>query len=142
MADSYIDYFEVDEYGTGFLTALNRLDELADLVNVAALRELVQGAVTRVNQELQSAGIQRSDLRGQRVSLDEAAARGRKEIERFHGYLTSLDDSATADKDACVRHAAIQSLRRLNATRDMPCDTAPSQRAVAQATGQSVRARP
>ncbi|EYF00091.1 hypothetical protein [Chondromyces apiculatus] len=103
MADSYIDYFEVDEYGTGFLTALTRLEEEADLLNVTALRDLVQGAVTRVNQELQSAGIQRSDLRGQRVSVDEAAERGRKEIERFHGYLTSLDDSATADKEAFFR---------------------------------------
>lgn len=100
MADNYIDYFEVEEYGTGFLTALDRLEEEATLLNVTALRDLVQGAVTRVNQELQSAGIQRSDLRGQRMSVDEAAERGRKEIERFHGYLTSLDDSATVDKEA------------------------------------------
>ncbi|HSN98864.1 MAG TPA: hypothetical protein VLS89_11285, partial [Candidatus Nanopelagicales bacterium] len=100
MADDYIDYLEVGEYGGGCVTALGRLVGVATLVNVQALQAEVQGAVSGVDQELEKAGIQRSDLRGQRKTVEAAAAEGRKEVEKFHGWLKSLDDNAAVDREA------------------------------------------
>ncbi|AKT42963.1 hypothetical protein [Chondromyces crocatus] len=113
MADNYIDYFEVDEYGGGFLTALMRLEGVATLVNVSGLRGLVLGSVQGVNQELKNAGITRSDLRGQRVGVEEATSRGRKELERFHSYLNSLDEAAQFDREAFFKRSKLGALSAL-----------------------------
>lgn len=100
MADEYIDYLEVGEYGRGCVAALARLAGAATLVNVEALSAQVEAAVGAVDQELERAGVERGDLRGQRRSVEEAAADGRKAIEKHHAWLKALDDDAPVDREA------------------------------------------
>lgn len=100
MADDYIDYFEVGEYGGGFVDAAAPLVGASDLVDVAFLRARVAGAVARVNGELEKVGMKRSDLRAGRGSTGDAAEAARREIERFWHHLQTLDDGAPADVEA------------------------------------------
>ena len=100
MADDYIDYWEVSEYGGQCVTALGTLGVASTLLNAAALQTQMQTAVSRVNTELANTGLQRSDLRGQRQTVDEAAAEGKTAIEKFHKWLGSVEDSVDMDRDA------------------------------------------
>ena len=100
MADEYIDYWEVGEYGGQCVSALGNLTGVATLLNVSALQTQVQTAVSAVNTQMELVGIKRSDLRGHRQTVEEAAAEGRSVIEKLHQFLGSLEDDAPVDREA------------------------------------------
>lgn len=100
MADSYIDYFEVSEYGQYFIEQARRLVGAWPLVDMTALIAMVEGSVSRVNREIEAAGLERSELRGGRMDTSAAADAGRKMIRRFHGFLRSVDEERALDREA------------------------------------------
>lgn len=100
MADRYIDYLEVGEYGDHFVSESKKLDGLSELVNVPALRQKVQDAIDETDVELGKIGIKRGALRTDRDAASVAAAEGKDLIERFHHSLLALPKSAGADVEA------------------------------------------
>jgi hypothetical protein len=100
MADRYIDYLEVGEYGDHFVSESKKLDNLSPLVDVPALRAKVQAAVTAVDDELAKVGIKRGDLRGGRDSTAAATAAGKDLIQRFYYALRALPKAAGVDAEA------------------------------------------
>jgi hypothetical protein len=113
MADNYIDYFEVSEYGNHFVSEAKKLSGLSKLVDIDALRARVQSAVDEVNGELQNAGIQRSDLRCGRDTTAQAVPLLRDALERFYHHLLSLPVSAGIDVDAFFPGKTLGNLSRL-----------------------------
>lgn len=100
MADTNIDYFEVDEYGAHFVEQSAQLVGKSPLVDVALLAQLVDGARQAVAAELKKQGITKSDVRGGRKDVEALAETLRKEIERFHKHLGTLDDDVKVDRHA------------------------------------------
>jgi len=100
MADRYIDYLEVGEYGDHFVAESNKLDGLSPLVDVPALRAKVQAAVGAVDVELGKAGIKRGDLRGGRDTTAAAAAAGKDLIQRFYHTLLGLPRTSGVEVEA------------------------------------------
>lgn len=100
MSDNYINYLEVDEYGTHFLSTAASLVGASPLVNVQVLLDLVQAKTNAVNAELEKAGIQRSALRQGSSNTQTAAEDAKAEINRFWSYLQSLDPGTPADVEA------------------------------------------
>ena len=100
MADRYIDYLEVGEYGDHFVSESNKLDNLSPLVDVPALRAKVQTAVAAVDAELAKAGIKRGDLRGGRETTATATAAGKDLIQRFYYSLLGLPKTSAVDVEA------------------------------------------
>lgn len=100
MADRYIDYFEVSEYGSYFVTEAALLVGASELVNIAALRQRVSAAVEAVVVELEKIGIRRSDLRIGHADVDAALPAVRRELERFHNFLGGLEDDAEVDRES------------------------------------------
>jgi hypothetical protein len=113
MADQYIDYFEVTEYGTHFTAEVKKLATLSKLVDINALRAKVQTAIDDVNTELKNAGIQRSDLRDGRDAIAEALAPMRDLIERFYHHLLSLPLDAGVDVNAFFPGKTLGTLAKL-----------------------------
>lgn len=97
MADRYVDFLEVGEYGDHFVAQSKELDGLSPLVDVPALRAKVQGAVDAVDQELGKIGVKRGALRAGRGATDAAAAEGRDLIQRFYYTLRGLPASSGVD---------------------------------------------
>jgi hypothetical protein len=97
MADRYIDYLEVGEYGDHFVSESKKLDNLSPFVDVPALRDHVQAAVSAVDAELAKVGVKRGDLRGGRETTTTAAAEGKDLIQRFYYYLLSLPKASGVD---------------------------------------------
>lgn len=97
MADRYIDYFEVGEYGDHFVKNSTTLDGLSPLVDIPALRAKVQAKIDAVNVELGNIGIQRGDLRTGRGATATAAAEGKELIQRFYHTLLGLPPSSGVD---------------------------------------------
>lgn len=100
MADDYIDYLEVGEYGGHFVEEAQKLVGASKLVDVEELRTLIGNAVEKVAVELEAAGVKRSDMRTSRGSVETATEAARKEIDRFYSFLGSLDDDVKVDKAA------------------------------------------
>jgi hypothetical protein len=100
MADRYIDYFEVSEYGSYFVTEAAALVGASELVNIAVLRQRVSAAVEAVVVELEKIGIRRSDLRIGQADVDAAVPAVRKELERFYNFLGGLEDEAEIDRES------------------------------------------
>jgi hypothetical protein len=100
MADRYIDYFEVSEYGSYFVTEAATLVGASELVNIALLRDRVAAAVEAVVVELEKIGIHRNDLRLGRADIDAAVPAVRKELERFYNFLGGLDDEVKIDRES------------------------------------------
>jgi hypothetical protein len=100
MADRYIDYFEVGEYGDHFVSEIVKLDGLSTIVNVQALRDKVQSAVAKVDAELAKAGITRSGVRTGRDTTTAAVAAAKDLIERFYYHLLAQPKSAGIDVEA------------------------------------------
>jgi hypothetical protein len=90
MADNYIDYFEVSEYGRYFIRESEKLVGVSPMVDISAVRERVDAAVQVVENELKKASVQRNDLRDDREGSTGAAAELQDTIERFYYYLRSL----------------------------------------------------
>jgi hypothetical protein len=100
MADDYIDYWEVGEYAAHFLNASKQLVGASKLVDMEEVRTLVQHGADRVAVELQKTGIQRSARRRGGGTVEEANDAARKDVEKFHNYLNSLDDDLPLDRAA------------------------------------------
>lgn len=113
MADSYIDYFEVSEYGQYFAKRAQQLVGSSSLVNMKSLIAMVEGAVSRVNQEIEAAGLERSDLRGGRLDTGAAADAGRKVIRRFHGFLQSVEEEVALDREALFPGGKLGNIERM-----------------------------
>ena len=113
MADRYIDPFEVQEYGSYFLTEVLPLVGLSRLVDVDALRQLVEDDMRRVATELAKSGLQRGDLRQGRASLATAVPTLRQEIQRFWNFLHGLDASVRFDLQAFFPGGRLGSINEL-----------------------------
>ncbi|MBK9264014.1 MAG: hypothetical protein IPM54_29955 [Polyangiaceae bacterium] len=100
MADPYIDYREVSEYGRQFVSAVTPLAGQSELVDVVKLAALVSSAVDAVEAELQKATSDRSDLRGERTDTSEAAETVRDTVSRFYYHLRSLPKATVFDFEA------------------------------------------
>lgn len=100
MADRYIDYFEVSQYGSYFVTEAAALVGASELVNIAALQQRVAAAVEAVVVELEKIGIRRSDLRIGQADVDAAVPAVRKELERFYNFLGGLEDEVKIDRES------------------------------------------
>jgi hypothetical protein len=100
MADKYIDYWEVGEYGSHFLEHARTLIGASSLVDVEQLCSLVAGTVARMEAELDTIGIKRSSLRSGRDDTAIATNTARKNIRRFFMHLGSLDDTSRLDIEA------------------------------------------
>ncbi|HEX2571824.1 MAG TPA: hypothetical protein VH877_19940 [Polyangia bacterium] len=100
MADRYIDYFEVSEYGSYFVTEAAALVGASELVNIPALQQRVSAAVEAVVVELEKIGIRRSDLRIGQADVDAAVPAVRKELERFYNFLGGLEDDVEIDRES------------------------------------------
>lgn len=100
MNDRYIDYFEVDEYGTHFVQTAKSLIGACPLVDVQALINEVDTKTKAVNTELKKAGIQRSALRGEAGDVEHQAKKAGEELGRFWSFLNSLDEGIALDRQA------------------------------------------
>ena len=100
MSDLYIDYFEVDEYGTHFCTSAKSLIGVSTLVDVQLLIGSVEAAVKAVNAELDKAGVQRSILRDGSGDVEAKAEGARDVLSRFWSFLNSLDRDISVDREA------------------------------------------
>lgn len=100
MADRYIDYLEVGEYGDHFVSQSQKLDGLSPLVDVPALRQKVQAAIDATDAELGNIGVHRGALRTDRDAAALAASEGKDMIQRFYYTLLGLPKSSGADVEA------------------------------------------
>jgi hypothetical protein len=91
MADRYIDYFEVEEYGGHFLREALGLVGLDPVVSAEELIAYVGASITRVREERDKAGLTRSSLRTGRGDTSGAVVVMREVLTRFFSYLGSLD---------------------------------------------------
>ena len=113
MADSYIDYDEVSEYGNHFASEAKKLLGASPLVDVAKLVKLVAGDVAAVAAELEKAGAKRGGLRSTAIDVKALSAGTSATVEQFFRYLGSLDegvvDVATYfDRGQLGRHANLK----------------------------------
>lgn len=100
MADRYIDYDEVSEYGNHFLAALPSLAGKSTLIDLAKLDSLVSTAMQNVESELQKTTGDRSSLRGERSDTSQATTALRDVLTRFYYFLKSVPAQNALDIDA------------------------------------------
>jgi len=100
MADGYVDYGEVSEYGRPFVTALAGLVGLSEFVDVTKLGAFVSSKVDAVETELQKARNDRSDVRDERGITAQAEETLRDTVTRFYHHLQSLPRTTNADVEA------------------------------------------
>lgn len=100
MADDFIAFTEIDEYGDYFATHAKPLVGLSSLIDVKYLITIVTDAQTAVATELAKQGIQKSDTRTTSKSVAALTEDLQGEIRRFHKHLGSLDPSVSVDMDA------------------------------------------
>lgn len=115
MSDSYIDDFEVDEYGSHFVSTATVLIGASPLVNMQALIDLIALKTAAVRIELEKAGIKRSALRGGRGDTSAEVKKGRAEISKFWNFVNSLDEDVPVDKEAFFKGAKQGSISKLKA---------------------------
>lgn len=115
MSDSYIDDFEVDEYGSHFVSTATVLIGASPLVNMQALIDLIALKTAAVRTELEKAGIKRSALRGGRGDRSAEVKKGRAEISKFWNFVNSLDEDVPVDKEAFFKGAKQGSISKLKA---------------------------
>lgn len=100
MSDSYIDVFEVDEYGRYFLEQAIALINASPLVNIEVVRERVRARMDAVEREILVINMQRSDLRISRSDTGDASEKMLDAIRRFHRFLQSLPPGTVMDAAA------------------------------------------
>lgn len=100
MADRYIDYDEISEYGRHFLEALPSLAGKSNLVDLAKLDSLVTSAMQNVESELQKTTGDRSSLRGERSDTSIATNSLRDVLTRFYYFLKSVPGQNSFDFEA------------------------------------------
>lgn len=113
MADRYIDYWEVGEYGAYFVEHAEPLVDASPLVDVEHMRSMVAAAVAKVDSELERAGMQRSELRFGRGDSKTASTAACKVLRRFFHYLHSVDDTVEVDVDEFFAGGKLGELGRL-----------------------------
>ena len=116
MADSYIDYQEVEEYGNHFVQHVTSLEGASPLVDVAVLGARVQEAVKTVAAEMDKTGIKRSGVRDGKGSTTELSAAMLDVIERFYFHLRSLPKDTVLDFEAFFPKRNLGSLASLKAS--------------------------
>jgi hypothetical protein len=100
MANRFIDYWEITEYGSHFVDQARSLIGASPLVDVDHMRTLVSEAAAKVGAELEKVGLKPSVLRSGRDSASIIADAARKELRRFFYYLISLDQTVILDREA------------------------------------------
>lgn len=90
MADRYIDYWEVSEYGHYCAQAVRTLVGASPLVDMEALVRRILAAVEAVEAEVQRAGLHGSSFRLGRGDSGQATKRLRDLLRRFHHHLQTL----------------------------------------------------
>lgn len=100
MADRYIDYWEVGEYGGHFVAHARTLIGASPLVDVELLCSMVTSAIGKLESELETLGIKRSSLRSGRDDTAVTTEAARRHIRRFFMHVGSLDDTANLDIEA------------------------------------------
>lgn len=100
MADRYIDYIEVSEYGRHFVNLAHTLIHASPLVDMAQLAAEVERAVEAVEAERTAASIERSQMRGGRGDITAATTHARDMLQRFFHYIRSLPRDIRLDVEA------------------------------------------
>jgi hypothetical protein len=113
VADPYIDYGEVSEYGHYLANMLETLIGASSLVDVAAFKQLLLDAVDAVEREHRSAQLQHGSLRTGRGGTAEAAAATRLVLHRFHHHVMTLPPDTTIDRAAFFPRGTLGKLSRL-----------------------------
>ena len=104
MSDDRIDYLECLDYGDHFIKEVDELVGKSKLVDVGELKSHVASTMTAVATELEKQGIKRSGVRVDRKDVAMKTAALRKDLEKFHHYLGSLDDDQGFDLDAFFKN--------------------------------------
>jgi hypothetical protein len=112
MADRYIDYAEVSEYGRFFVREVRVLVGASPLVDMEALAQRVLAAVEAVEAEVYRAQMHGSGFRVQRGDSQSATRRLRDQLRRFHYHLKTLP-SGGFDFDAFFANGKLDGVHRL-----------------------------
>lgn len=113
MADRYIDYWEVSEYGRHFLDEAQELVGATPLVDMEQVRQRVLAEIEAVEAELGTTGTQRSGLRVGRGSIAEAVEAARDVCRRFYRHLQTVPADAGLDLAAFFPGEKLGDLLRL-----------------------------
>lgn len=113
MADKYIDYREVVEYGRHLIAELQRLIGLSTVVDIGVLQQLVQAVVDAMEGALAVANRQQSGARAGRTGTAEAKAATVDTLQRFHFHLKTLPQGTACDHEAFFAGGMLNGLVRL-----------------------------
>jgi hypothetical protein len=113
VADAYIDYGEVSEYGRYFAAMLDTLIGASSLVDVADLKRRVLVEVEAVETEHRSALLQQSSVRGERGGTAEGVQATSGVLRRFHHHLQTLPPDVAVDRAAFFPRGGLGKLSRL-----------------------------
>lgn len=113
MADDYIDYLEVLEYGDHFANEAQKLVGVSKLVDIAELRTYVIAKRNAVASELEKQGIKQSSVRVDRKEVETNTTALRKDLEKLFHYLSSLDNEDEFDLNAFFKNGNLGSLSTL-----------------------------
>ena len=112
MADRYIDYWEVSEYGRYCADAVRTLVGASPLVDMELLAQRVLAAVEDVEAELNQARMHGSGFRLQRGDSQDATRQLRDQLRRFHYHLKTLP-AGGFDFDAFFAGRKLDGVHRL-----------------------------
>lgn len=113
MADTYIDYGEVSEYGRYFAAMLDTLIGASPVVDMAAFKQRVLAEVESVEAEQQGARTQQSGMRVGQGGTAEAVETTSSVLRRFHHHLKTLPPGIILDHAAFFPRGALGKLSRL-----------------------------
>jgi len=116
MADDYIDFDEVFEYGEHAVLRGKKLEGAHPIVAMDHVGAILQQKIDKLAEVLGLAGIKRSDLRGGSTGRGNAAQEGREELRRFWNFILSLNPKeAPYDIGAFFKDGKLGSLAALKA---------------------------
>ena len=113
VADTYIDYDEVSEYGRYFAAMLETLIGASSVVDIAAFRQRVLAEVEAVEAEHAKAQMQQSGMRTERGGTAGAVEATSRVLRRFHHHLDTLPPDALVDRLAFFPGGTLGKLSRL-----------------------------
>jgi hypothetical protein len=114
MADVYIDYYEVSEYGRHFVREVARLEGTGGaLVDIGQLKARMLAAVETVEQRLSESSAQSSALRTGRDGTSGATEAMRDALKRYLYFLRSLPAGTPMDLQAFYPGGNLGELPRL-----------------------------
>jgi hypothetical protein len=118
MADMYIDYNEVSEYGRYFIREVARLESMGGtLVDIGKLKERMLAAVEAVEARLSESSTQSSMLRTGRDGTSDATKAMRDALRRYYYFLRSLPAGTPMDLQAFYPGGYLGDLPRLKPAR-------------------------